>query len=84
MNKKRGRKKAESLPRPAEEVKADPLPKKHLLRVSEVALYFDVTERTVRNWIEHRRLETEGTPGGHLRITKESIDRWRFQLDSRN
>lgn len=52
--------------------------KKKLLRVSEVAAYFDVTERTVYLWIEHGHLGIEFTPGGQKRITQESVDRCRF------
>lgn len=51
---------------------------KTLLRVSEVAMYFNVTERTVYLWIENGHLETEMTPGGQLRITKDSVDNCRF------
>ncbi len=49
-----------------------------LLRVSEVATFFNVTERTVYLWIDNGHLETETTPGGQLRVTKESIDKCRF------
>ncbi len=54
------------------------LPDKKLFRVSEVAAYFDVTERTVYLWIEHGHLKTEPTPGGQKRITRASIDKCRF------
>lgn len=60
-------------------IKTEPLPEKVLLRVSEVAQYFDVTERTVYLWVEHGHLETESTPGGQLRVTKGSVDRCRFR-----
>ncbi len=62
----------------------EPLPNKVLLRISDVAQYFDVTERTVRLWIEHRHLEIETTPGGQLRVTKESVDRCRFRRENGN
>lgn len=55
-----------------------PLPQKVLLRISEVAQYFDVTERTVYLWIEHGHLEIEMTPGGQKRVTKDSVDRCRL------
>lgn len=53
--------------------------KKVLLRVDEVAQYFNVTERTVYLWIEHGHLISESTPGGQLRITQESVERCRFK-----
>ena len=56
-----------------------PLPQKVLLRLSEVAQYFDVTEQTVYLWIAHGHLEIEMTPGGQKRVTKDSIDRCRFR-----
>lgn len=55
------------------------LPKKELFRVGEVAEYFDVTDRTVYLWIEHGHLETEQTPAGQIRVTRESLDKCRFQ-----
>ena len=54
------------------------LPDKPLLRVGEVAIYFNVTERTVYLWIEHGLIKTESTPGGQIRVTKKSIDQCRF------
>ena len=54
------------------------LPKKPTYRVSEVALYYGVTERTVYLWIEHKHLETVMTPLGQVRITRESFDKCRF------
>ena len=57
----------------------DNLPQKPLLRTSDVASYFDVTERTVRLWIEHGHLEAIQTPRGQWRITRESVDRCRFK-----
>lgn len=55
------------------------LPSKPLLRVSEVAAYFDVTDRTVYLWIAHGHLVTELTPRGQWRITRESVDKCRFK-----
>ena len=57
----------------------DTLPAKPLLRVSEVADYFDVTERTVYLWIQNGHLQTIQTPRGQWRITRESIDSCRFK-----
>jgi len=54
------------------------LPEKPTYRVSEVAWYFDVTERTVYLWIENGHLKTVLTPSGQWRITKESLDKCRF------
>jgi excisionase family DNA binding protein len=49
------------------------LPEKNLLRPAEVAEYFSVTKRTVYLWIAEKKLDTELTPGGSLRIKRESI-----------
>jgi len=54
------------------------LPDKPTLRVSEVADYYGVTERTVYLWIEHKHLETVLTPNGQWRVTRESLDKCRF------
>jgi excisionase family DNA binding protein len=64
--------------------KTEPLPEKVLLRVEEVAQYFDVDRRTVYLWIENGHLETEDTPSGFMRITKESVDRCRFNKRNKN
>jgi excisionase family DNA binding protein len=56
----------------------DGLPDKPTFRVSEVAVYYGVTERTVYLWIEHKHLETILTPRGQWRITKESLNKCRF------
>lgn len=58
---------------------SEPLPQKILLRVSEVARYFDVTDKTVYLWIQHGHLEIENTPGGQMRVTKNSVDKCRFR-----
>lgn len=50
------------------------LPKKPMLRVDEVANYFDVTERTVRLWIEHGHLEAHKIVGT-IRITRASVQK---------
>ena len=50
------------------------LPVKPLLRVDEVAIYFDVTERTIRLWIEHGHLEAKKIVGT-IRIPRESVEK---------
>jgi len=54
------------------------LPDRQTLRVSEVAAYYGVTERTVYLWIEHKHLETVLTPTGQWRVTRKSFDECRF------
>lgn len=49
------------------------LPQKPLLRVDEVAVYFRVTPRTVYLWIEQAKLPATPTPGGGIRIPRDSI-----------
>jgi predicted transcriptional regulator len=52
------------------------LPDKALLRVDEVAAYFDVTGQTIRLWIDHGRLVAERyveQSRGTLRVTRESV-----------
>ena len=53
------------------------LPTKNLLRVSEVAAYFNVHERTIRLWIEHGHLQAE-KPVGTVFISRESIKNFRL------
>ena len=48
------------------------LPQKDLFRVDEVATYFQVTDPTVRNWLDHGHLEKTKIVGV-IRITRESI-----------
>ena len=50
------------------------LPQKDLLRVGEVAQYFDVTVRTVYLWLKEGRLEAIRTPGRSIRIVRESVE----------
>jgi excisionase family DNA binding protein len=54
------------------------LPDKPTYRISEVAVYYGVTERTVYLWLEHGHLQTVLTPSGQQRVTKESFDSCRF------
>lgn len=56
------------------------LPEKPLLRVDEVAAYFDVTNRTIYLWIDHGLLLAEKYKGV-IRIPRESIET--FRLSSR-
>lgn len=45
----------------------------HLLRSHEVAVMFDVTERTVINWAAAGKLPSLRTMGGHLRFRREDV-----------
>lgn len=54
------------------------LPDKPTYRVSEVASYYGVTERTVYIWIERGQLKTVQTPGGQSRIPREALDKYRL------
>jgi excisionase family DNA binding protein len=45
----------------------------HLLRSHEVAVLFDVTERTVINWAASSKLPSIRTAGGHLRFRSEDV-----------
>lgn len=56
------------------------LPNRPTLRVSEVADYYGVTERTVYLWIAHGHLKIVMTPGGQKRVTRESLDTCRFAI----
>ena len=56
---------------------AKDLPDKKLLRTSEAAAYFGVSERTIRLWIEHGKLDAE-KPAGTLFIPRESILKFRL------
>jgi len=51
------------------------LPNRKLLRVDEVARFFDVSERTVRLWLDHGLLKS-GKMHGSLRVLKSSIEEW--------
>lgn len=50
-----------------------PLPEKDLLRVEEVATYFDVSQRTIYLWVEHGKLEGRKLARNVLRITRSSV-----------
>jgi excisionase family DNA binding protein len=53
------------------------LPNKELLRVEEVATYFDVSRSTIYLWIEHGLLIAEKYRGV-IRIPKESVLNFRL------
>lgn len=53
------------------------LPQKPLLRVDEVATYFDVTEKTIYLWIDHGLLEAEKYKRV-IRVTRKSIEKFRL------
>jgi excisionase family DNA binding protein len=53
-----------------------------LLRTSDVALLFQVSERTVSEWARRGRVPSVRTPGGHRRYPAEQIRR--LLLDGRN
>ncbi len=55
--------------RPSESGGGDP----ELLRSHEVAVLFDVTERTVINWAAANRLPAIRTAGGHLRFRADDV-----------
>ena len=55
------------------------LPEKPLLRVEEVAIYFDVSEKTIYLWVEHGKLEGQKLARNVLRITRESVLNCKFQ-----
>jgi excisionase family DNA binding protein len=46
-----------------------------LLRTSDVALLFQVSERTVSEWARRGRVPSVRTPGGHRRYPAEQIRR---------
>lgn len=48
------------------------LPRKPLLRVEEVAVFFDVSPRTIRNWYFARKL-CGCKPNGSMRIYRHSV-----------
>lgn len=54
------------------------LPKKELFRIDEVANYFNVSERTIRLWIEHGHLACEKIVGS-IRVSRASILKCRFR-----
>jgi excisionase family DNA binding protein len=49
-----------------------------LLRTSDVALLFEVSERTVSEWAKKGQIPSVRTPGGHRRYPAEGI-RWMLE-----
>jgi excisionase family DNA binding protein len=47
-----------------------------LLTIPEVATKVNVKPRTVRSWIEKRKITFVKLPGGDIRIPKEWLDGW--------
>jgi excisionase family DNA binding protein len=47
--------------------------RERLLRTSDVALLFQVSERTVSEWARRGRVPSVRTPGGHRRYPAEQI-----------
>lgn len=45
----------------------------HLLRTADVALLFEVSERTVSEWARKGQIPCVRTPGGHRRYPAEAI-----------
>lgn len=63
----------------AEKIIDDPLlPQKSLFRIDEAAKYFNVSERTIRLWIEHKHLKAEKIVGS-IRISRGSLLKCRFR-----
>ena len=52
------------------------LPKKAMYRVSELAIFFDVGESTVYDWINFGEMEAEKYRGA-IRVPRESVVRFR-------
>lgn len=44
-------------------------------KISEITEMLKVSDRTVRRWIADGKLNVLKTPGGHLLISREEIDR---------
>ncbi|MCK9350842.1 MAG: helix-turn-helix domain-containing protein [Clostridiales bacterium] len=62
------------------------LPKKELLRLDEVAIAFDVSESTIRRWIDHHHFTTVRPTGAIVRITRASVVEFSLKkmFESRN
>jgi excisionase family DNA binding protein len=52
-----------------------------LLRTSDVAALFQVSERTVSDWARRGRIPSVRTPGGHRRYPAEEIRRIMEEAD---
>jgi len=56
------------------------LPNKALFRIDEVASHFNVSERCIRLWIDHKLLIAEQyREKGAIRVTRESILNFRLK-----
>ncbi len=49
---------------------------KPCLRIDEVAILLDVTPRTVRKYLEERKLTPVPDPGGRLRVRTEEVRKY--------
>ncbi len=49
------------------------IPNKVLFNVVEVARIFGVTRQTIYDWIKYDRLNCSRTPGGRIRINRNSL-----------
>lgn len=49
------------------------IPNKPTYTVTEIAFGFSVSKRTVYLWIKNNRIKTVRTPGGAIRIPRESV-----------
>lgn len=54
------------------------LPEKEMLRVDEVATYFDVSRSVVYLWIDHGLLVAEKYRG-LIRVPKEEVEKFRLK-----
>ena len=55
------------------------LPERDLFRVSEVASYFSVSERTIRLWIEHKLINPIEKVRGTVWVPRTSIIKFRLK-----
>lgn len=53
-----------------------------MLRTSDVAMLFEVSERTVSEWAKKKQIPSVRTPGGHRRYPAEGI-RWLLEESRR-
>ncbi|MHB1930926.1 MAG: helix-turn-helix domain-containing protein [Acidimicrobiales bacterium] len=53
----------------------------NLLRTSDVAALFQVSERTISDWARRGRIPSVRTPGGHRRYPAEEIRRIMREAD---
>jgi excisionase family DNA binding protein len=53
-----------------------------LLRTSDVARLFQVSERTVSDWARRGRIPSVRTPGGHRRYAAEEMHRLMAEIEA--